>query len=141
MSEPIFFISHFRIKNDKFDPLKRLAIDTAERLRTEKPRTVLFLSYVDEDRGVISFLHAFADAEAMDIHFAGSEERARAALEFVQPIGWEFYGRPSGAALDYDAPDGRRIRRDAGRASRVRDRLPAPRVSPTWRGCRPPSVS
>ena len=100
MSETIFFISHFRIQNGKFDPLKRLALDTAERLRTEKPRTVLFLSYVDDDRGVISFLHAFADAEAMDIHFAGSEERARAALEFVQPIGWEFYGSPSGAALE-----------------------------------------
>lgn len=100
MAEPIFFISHFRIRPGGLGELRRLALDTAGRLRAEKPRTVLFLSYVDEDRGVIDFLHAFADAEAMDLHFRGADERARAALEFMDPIGWEFYGRPTPGALD-----------------------------------------
>jgi quinol monooxygenase YgiN len=100
VSEPIFFISHFRIREGKFDALKRLSLDTTERLRVEKPRTVLFLSYVDEDRGVINFLHAFTDAEAMDRHFEGADERSRAALEFIEPIGWEVYGKPSAEALE-----------------------------------------
>jgi len=100
VSEPIFFISHFRIREGTFDSLKRLSLDTTERLRAEKPRTVLFLSYVDEERGVISFLHAFADADAMDDHFEGADERSRAALEFIEPIGWEFYGKPSSEALE-----------------------------------------
>jgi hypothetical protein len=100
MSEPIFFISHFRIREGKSDALKRLSIETTERLRVEKPRTVLFLSYVDDDRAVISFLHAFVDAEAMDRHFEGADERSRAALEFIEPIGWEFYGKPNAAALE-----------------------------------------
>ena len=100
MSEPIFFISHFRIREGKFDALKRLSLDATKRLRAQKPRTVLFLSYVDEDRGVISFLHAFPDADAMDLHFEGSDERSRAALEFIEPIGWEFYGKPSADALE-----------------------------------------
>jgi quinol monooxygenase YgiN len=100
MPEPIVFVSHFRIKEGSFDALKQLTLESSERLRAQKPHTVLFPSYVDEDRGVISFLHAFADAEAMDAHFVGSDERSRAALEFIEPIGWEFYGRPSADALE-----------------------------------------
>jgi quinol monooxygenase YgiN len=100
MSEPIVFISHFRIKEGRFDALKQLTLDTADGLQSEKPRTILFLSYVDEDRSTISFLHAFADADAMDLHFEGAGERSRAAFEFIEPIGWEFYGRPSSEALE-----------------------------------------
>ena len=100
MSEPIFFISHFRIKEGQFDALRRLSFDSADSLRSQKPLTVLFLSYVDEDRSVISFLHAFADADAMDVHFEGAAERSKAALEFIEPVGWEFYGSPSAAALE-----------------------------------------
>ena len=100
MSDPVVFISHFRIKQGKVDSLRRVSIETTDRLRSEKPRTVLFLSYADEDRGVISFLHAFADADAMDAHFEGADERSRIALEFLEPVGWEFYGKPSAAALE-----------------------------------------
>lgn len=100
MSEPIFFISHFRIREGKFGALKRLLREATEQLRAQKPDTVLFLSYVDEERSVINFLHAFPDAHAMDIHFEGSDERSQAALEFIEPIGWEFYGEPSAAALE-----------------------------------------
>jgi quinol monooxygenase YgiN len=100
MSDPVVFISHFRIKQDKVEALERLSIETTDRLRSEKPRTALFLSYTDEDQVVISFLHAFADADALDAHFEGAAERARIALEFLEPVGWEFYGKPSGAALE-----------------------------------------
>ena len=90
MSDPVVFISHFRIKQDKVDALERLSIETTDRLRSDKPRTVLFLSYTDEDRSVISFLHAFANADAMDAHFEGADDRSRLALEFLEPVGWEF---------------------------------------------------
>lgn len=100
MSEPIFFISHFRVKEGGLAEMQQLLHDTTERLHAEKPRTLLFLSYADEDGGQISFLHAFADAESMDLHFEGSDERSAAAYRYVEPIGWEFYGRPSAAALE-----------------------------------------
>jgi quinol monooxygenase YgiN len=100
MSDPVVFISHFRIKQGKVDVLERLSLEMTDRLRADKPRTVLFLSYADGDRSVISFLHAFADADAMDAHFEGAAERSRIALEFLEPVGWEFYGEPSAAALE-----------------------------------------
>lgn len=99
MSEPVFFISHFAVKGGAVDDLRRLTTDVAARLREEKPGTVLFLSYLDERATRISFLHAFPDADAMDRHFEGSDERAAAAYDLVEPLGWEFYGAPSDQAI------------------------------------------
>jgi hypothetical protein len=100
MSEPIFFMSHFRIKEGRLDTVKQLTSEVTARLQADKPHTVLFLCYIDPGRSVISFLHAFADAESMDAHFVGSDERARAAYEHIEPLGWEVYGRPSANALE-----------------------------------------
>ena len=105
MSEPIFFLSHFRIKAGQLDLVRQLTSDVAARLQAEKPRTVLFLSYLDADGGTISFLHAFADAESMDLHFVGSDERSRAAYEHIEPLGWEVYGDQ---ALRHSRPSARR---------------------------------
>jgi hypothetical protein len=100
MPEPIVFISHFRVKGGQLDAIRDLATETTERLRVDKPRTVLFLSFLDESAGTLSFLHAFADAESMDLHFEGADQRAQTAYQFVEPMGWELYGRPSDAAAD-----------------------------------------
>jgi hypothetical protein len=100
MPEPIFFLSHFRIKDKRLDLVRELANEVATRLQAEKPRTLLFLSYADADGGTISFLHAFADAESMDLHIVGAAERSRAAYAYLEPLGWEVYGNPSSAALE-----------------------------------------
>jgi hypothetical protein len=99
MPEPVVFISHFGIKEGMLDDMKRLSEDVIERLREGKPRTVLFLAYLDEQGTEVSFLHAFPDAEAMDLHFEGVDERVAAAYQYLEPRGWEIYGRPSEAAL------------------------------------------
>lgn len=100
MSEPIVFISHFRIKEGKFEAFKPRTLDAADIVRSQKPRTLLYLSYVDEDHSTMSFLHAFADADALDDHYAGAVERGKAALEFLEPVGYEFYGSPSSAVIE-----------------------------------------
>jgi hypothetical protein len=100
MTEPIFFLSHFRIKEGGLDVLRRLTREVTPQLEAEKPRTVLFLSYLSSDGGEISFLHAFADAKSMDLHIVGSDERSRAAYGYMEPLGWEIYGKPSAAALE-----------------------------------------
>jgi quinol monooxygenase YgiN len=100
VSEPIAFISHFLVKQGKRDDVKQLFQDVAKRLEADKPRTLVFLAYLNDIGTQVSFLHVFVDAEAMDIHFEGSDERARAAYEYVAPAGWEFYGRPSQQAME-----------------------------------------
>jgi len=100
MSEPVVFISHFKVKDGKVDELRRLAGEVERSLREDKPRTAAWLVYLDEDGMRVSFVHCFPDADSMDLHFEGSDERSAAVYEFVEPDGFEIYGRPSDQALE-----------------------------------------
>jgi hypothetical protein len=57
------------------------------------------LVYLDDTGTNLSIVHVFADADAMDIHVQGAEERSKAAYDFMDPAGWEIYGTPSDAVL------------------------------------------
>ena len=100
MPEPVCFLSHFRVKEGQVDSVRQMTSGATSRIQAEKPRTLLFLSYLDPDGGTVSFLHAFADAESMDSHIVGADARSRAASEYIEPLGWEVYGKPSSAALE-----------------------------------------
>jgi quinol monooxygenase YgiN len=100
MPEPIVFISHFRVRAGKLDALKGLASEITEGLRAGKPQTLVYLAFHDEERGMITFIHVFGDADAMDIHFKGADERSRAAFEFMEPAGWEIFGRPNADSIE-----------------------------------------
>jgi hypothetical protein len=100
MSDPIVFVSHFRVKEGKLDGLTQLSKPAAARLEAEKPDTLVFLSYLAADGTTASFVHAFADADSMDRHFEGADTRSRAAYEFMVPVGWELYGAPTEPAVD-----------------------------------------
>jgi hypothetical protein len=100
MTFPIVFISHFRIKEGSFEPLTTLAREVTDHLEIEKRRTLVFLSYADEARKAIAFVHVFGDADAMEAHVEGADARAAAVYEYVEPAGWEIYGRPSAAIAE-----------------------------------------
>lgn len=100
MPEPIVFISHFRIKEGNREAYVQLAREMTPKLAAEKPSTLVFLSYENEPGDRISIVHAFADADGMDRHFQGAAERGAAAMEFLEPAGWDIYGQPSPAALE-----------------------------------------
>lgn len=99
MSEPIVFISHHKIKEGKLDALRKVHKERILLLQEQKPDTIVFLAYFGEDNTEVSFVHLFPDAEAMDLHFQGAEERSRQAYEFMQPINMEIYGSPNDGVL------------------------------------------
>jgi hypothetical protein len=92
MSEPIVFVSHHRIKPGKADALRALIPDVWSSIETDKPRTLVNLAYVNDDGSEVTFMHAFADVEAMQLHWQGADERSRLAYEYIEPIGFEIYG-------------------------------------------------
>ena len=89
MSEPIVFISHHRVKPGKVEELKPLIAEIRSAMKTEKPRTLMNLAYVNEEGTEVTFMHAFADIEAMQLHWQGADERAQQAYGYVEPIGFE----------------------------------------------------
>ena len=100
MSEPIVFISHHRIKEGKLDALRKVHQEKTLLLQEQKPDTIVFLAYAGEDGSEVSFVHVFPDAEAMDIHFQGADERSKQAYEFMQPKSMEIYGSPNDGVLE-----------------------------------------
>ena len=99
MSEPIVFVSHLKIKDSKLEAFKQASREIFEMMEASKPGTLVHLGFVNEDGTKISFIHVYPIAEAMDDHMGGVEDRATKALEFLDSIGYEIYGAPSGQVM------------------------------------------
>jgi quinol monooxygenase YgiN len=99
MSDPIVFVSHFTIRHGKLAAYRRLQAEIADSIEAEKPGTTVYVAHLDPLGTEATVTHVFPDAEAMDRHFDGSDERSGTADEVMVPAGWEIYGSPSGVAL------------------------------------------
>ena len=100
MSGPIVFISHNAVKDGKLEGFRDAFGEVAEALNAEKPGTVVFLAFADEDGSEVSVVHVFPDADAMGRHLEGVQERTGTAVEFIKTTGYEIYGAPSEPVLD-----------------------------------------
>ena len=100
MTEPIVFISTHKIREGKLEGFKERNRDVAEFLEANKPGTVAFLAYLNEDGTEVSTVHVFPNAEAMEAHMKGVGERAKGAAEFLEFDRLEIYGKPSDAVLE-----------------------------------------
>lgn len=99
MSEPIVFISHFKVKEGKAEGLLELNEKVTAQLKTDKPGTVGFLQFLNQAGTELSIIHVFPDAESFDKHIEGAGDRSNASLEFVVPTSRELYGTPSDQVL------------------------------------------
>src|SRR2546427_1699393 len=97
-SEPIVFISHHRIMPGKAEALKALTAEMWSAMETEKPRTLMNLAFLNQEGTEVTFMHAFADIEAMQLYWEGADERTELAYQYIKPIGFEIYG-PAGAQM------------------------------------------
>ena len=97
MSAPVVFISHFRVTD--VEAYIRMANVGARMIEAEKPRTAGFLHYLDREAGRVTIVHVFADADAMDLHFVGAEQRTSKAMTVMEPESWEILGPASENAL------------------------------------------
>lgn len=99
MSEPIVFVSTHRIKEGKLDEFRELSRKMTPLIEEGKPNTVFFQSYLNEEGTELTIVHVFPDAEAMDLHLQGADERSGSAREFIQPQHFEIYGPASAQAM------------------------------------------
>ncbi|TMG26018.1 MAG: hypothetical protein E6H96_00965 [Chloroflexi bacterium] len=99
MPEPIVFISHFRSKEGKLDAFRRWFEEGSKGLEAQKPRTLVFLGYLEEGGSRATIVHVFGDAESMDLHVQGADARSREAYDYLEPDGTEIYGWPSPSVM------------------------------------------
>ena len=78
----------FAVKEDKLNELKQQVRGVLEMLEAEKARTTAQMVYLDDTGTNLSIVHVFADADAMDIHVQGADDRSKAAYEsWTRPDG------------------------------------------------------
>jgi quinol monooxygenase YgiN len=100
MSGPVVFISHNAVKDGKLEGFREAFGEVAVALNAEKPGTVVFLAFADEDGTRVSVVHVFSDAGAMGRHLQGVQERMAKAVGFIETTGYEIFGTPSEPVLE-----------------------------------------
>jgi len=100
MTEPIVFISRWRIRAGKRAELEAMYARAVGFIGSSKPRTALFAAYLDEAGQELRIVHAVPDAAAMTDHFEGSDERSASVQELIELISFEVYGAAPAAAVD-----------------------------------------
>ena len=99
MGQPIVFISHSAIRDGALDGFRGLIGAGSKVLEADKPGTVAFLVYLNEQGTQASIVHVFPDADAMTAHLQGVQERSDEADAFIRITAYEIYGAPSGDVL------------------------------------------
>jgi hypothetical protein len=94
MTEPIVFISHSSVVDGNVEGFRAFIRDGARGLETDKPGTVAFLAYVNEEASEASIVHVFPNADAMNAHLEGVETRSAEADAFIRTSAYEIYGSP-----------------------------------------------
>ena len=95
MADPIVFISTHGIKEGRLNGFTELSREVAPMIEQEKPNTVFFHAYLNEEGSEVTIVHVFPDADSMDLHFQGADDRSARSHEFIQPRRFEIYGTPS----------------------------------------------
>lgn len=100
MAEPIVFISTHKIRDGKLDKFTEQYRNGATVIEEEKPGTVAFLAYLNDDETEVSTVHVFPDADAMERHMEGVGDRAKRAVEYLEFHKLEVWGSPSDDVLE-----------------------------------------
>jgi hypothetical protein len=100
MTEPIVFISGFRILDGKRTEVESMFAHAVELIGSTKPRTALYAAFVDESGTRARIVHAFPDTAAMASHFEGSGDRAQSVSGLMVLTGFDVYGGAPEAAID-----------------------------------------
>jgi hypothetical protein len=100
VSEPIVFISRFRIVEGRLDDFRSMVGGAVGAIVAAKPRTALFAAYLDPSGTTARIVHAFPDAAAIAEHFVRSDDRSRSIDDFARPAGFEILGRAPTTVLE-----------------------------------------
>src|SRR5881409_3145713 len=111
MTQPVVYVSTWRIKEGKFDDYVRFHEELAAAVKENEPRTVAFLAFANEDGTEITGVHVFPDQAALDLHMAVLAEKMgvladdlTAVYQYMEPVRIQRHGNPGEKAEAMDGP-------------------------------------
>jgi hypothetical protein len=111
MTEPVVYVSTWKIKEGKFDAYARFHDRLANTVRDLEPQVATFLAFANDDGTEVTGIHVFADADALDRHMDVLAERMGVLAEdmglvtdLLAPGHIDVYGARPQRALAMDRP-------------------------------------
>ena len=109
MTEPVAYVSTWRIKKGKFDEYRRVHDELAKVVEENEPRIAAFLAFASDDLSEVTTVHVFPDGETLDRHMSVLTEKmgrlskdVAAVMSTLEPVGIQVLGAPSGSAAEMD---------------------------------------
>jgi hypothetical protein len=109
MSEPVVYVSTFRIREGKLPEYRRLLEKLVRTVDANEPHVPAFLTFANDDQTEITNVHVFPDAMTLDRHMAVLAEQMgllptdlAQVMQYLEPVGIQVYGAPGGQAAAMD---------------------------------------
>jgi quinol monooxygenase YgiN len=109
MDEPVVYVSTLRIKEGKFEDYRRFYAKMVEAIRERDRGVVAFYAFGNDDGTEITNVHVYPDRPTLDLHMQLLAEQMgllpgdlTSVYAFMEPIGVQVYGSPSGQAAAMD---------------------------------------
>ena len=109
MSDPVAYVSTWRIKEGKFQDYKRFLTELVKIVDENEPRVSAFLTFANDDLTEITNVHVFPDSGTLDRHMDVIGEKMRllpddvtAVMRYLEPVRIEVFGTPGGKAAEMD---------------------------------------
>jgi quinol monooxygenase YgiN len=100
LPDPIVFIIRHTIKAGQADEFKQHYRNSLPKTLAGKPGTITQLAYENEDSAEVTVVRVFPDAEALDLHLQGADQRTQKTYEYIELTGIEIFGNPNPSTLE-----------------------------------------
>jgi len=111
MTEPVVYVSTWKIKEGKVDAYARFHERLANTVRDLEPRVAAFLAFANDDGTEVTGIHVFSDADALERHMGVLAEQMGVLAEdiglvtdLLAPGHIDVYGNRAERALAMDRP-------------------------------------
>lgn len=111
MSEPLIYISTWKVKEGRLGDYKQFAKQLAEIIQAKEPQLIAFNAFVNENGTEMTSIQVHPDAASMDFHMQVVNQALGEEMndwvgraDFLEPVSVEVYGTPSKKLLEADQP-------------------------------------
>jgi hypothetical protein len=111
LSEPLIYISTWRIKEGKLEDYKQFTKEFLEIIKAKEPQLIAIHLFLSEDGTEVTSIQVHPDAASMDTHMQTVEKVLGEDMgewvervDFIEPKHLEIYGNPSADLLEADQP-------------------------------------
>jgi hypothetical protein len=109
MDKPLVYVSTWRIRPGRFEDYRRFYDRLWRMVESNEPDVVAFLAFANDDLTEITNVHVFPDQATLDRHMRVLGDQMKLlpddltmVTQFMEPVGIQVYGRPTGAASEMD---------------------------------------